>query len=622
MEITDRQLKNLFTINNMIPVTIPKGGAGQNVGLKINGADVNATYLVNLEAGQAIALLTDKGNWYLVGEATLSIVQSTRRIIEYRRTDNIRPKISNLYYLYLLNNKVYVSNNIINNLINLPDNFSSNIYRSYIHNDGNKYRLAFSNGVDSIGGTIINYSNKNTYYNKTLDGILLATQYTESGSSLGNNIDYKGSCIWKSSNLSPILNQISFYGSSDTINYKGISPFDSIASGYIERSINSDGIYTYTGAFNSPTYFYTLNGVTETYNTGNVSYDYNSFDNGVTDISTINSSGNTTNTTNIDTNIYDYFISATAVMLAATVDNRNLTKTYNYTNTFPVICFNKGTIYCVENNSIFTKVISGYNPLNQNNPGIFTNSIRNRNYYFNSNSNIIQLNSEPILNLISDTEINITSSTTSITLTSSNEINGFNFNYIDTLSPSDFINKQILIAKKNTNGYILYRGNITNIIFNVTSNVLASIVCDITITGSETKPYISFASTNGTLIVNEGSIYTYLHQSDGNIAISNNNVFTYTTNVDWLNLTANQVYRESLISKINLINNRIQKDNLNNNNIYITNIPNFNKGGNLVAYIEVWNIGNDGKILYQKTLTQRLSNIPKNATLYAASYYK
>ncbi|MHC5939261.1 hypothetical protein [Nostoc sp.] len=132
---------------------------------------VAAVCLTDVKAGDAIALLTDKGNWYLIGDVTLNTVQSTREIIEYRKTDDIKPKISNLYYLYSLNNKVYASNNIKTDLINLPDNFSTNIYRSYIHNDGGKYRLAL-NGADNIGNTILNYASKSNYYTKVLDGVL------------------------------------------------------------------------------------------------------------------------------------------------------------------------------------------------------------------------------------------------------------------------------------------------------------------------------------------------------------------------------------------------------------------------------------------------------------------
>ncbi|MCC5618826.1 hypothetical protein LC605_27810 [Nostoc sp. CHAB 5836] len=67
MEITNSSLQKLFTVANMVPVRVPKGYAGQTKKLKINGANISATYLVDLGVGEAIALLTDKGNWYLIG---------------------------------------------------------------------------------------------------------------------------------------------------------------------------------------------------------------------------------------------------------------------------------------------------------------------------------------------------------------------------------------------------------------------------------------------------------------------------------------------------------------------------------------------------------------------------
>ncbi|MBN3946741.1 MAG: hypothetical protein HWQ38_09690 [Nostoc sp. NMS7] len=70
----------------MIPVSVPKGSARQAINLKINGADVSATYLTDLKSGEAIALLTDKGNWYLVGEKADTQNISNKIIIEYRKT--------------------------------------------------------------------------------------------------------------------------------------------------------------------------------------------------------------------------------------------------------------------------------------------------------------------------------------------------------------------------------------------------------------------------------------------------------------------------------------------------------------------------------------------------------
>ncbi|MFN6560018.1 MAG: hypothetical protein RMY28_009440 [Nostoc sp. ChiSLP01] len=102
---SDRQLQKLFTITNMIAVSVPKGNARQTRKLKINGVDVEVTYLIDLKAGEAIALLTDKGNWYLVGEAQ-SINQFSRKIIEYRKTQPVTKEQVNIKILFsLINNE-------------------------------------------------------------------------------------------------------------------------------------------------------------------------------------------------------------------------------------------------------------------------------------------------------------------------------------------------------------------------------------------------------------------------------------------------------------------------------------------------------------------------------------
>ncbi|ACC81131.1 hypothetical protein [Nostoc punctiforme] len=93
--VTFEELKKLFVITNMLTVRVPKGVAAQTVSLRVSGANVRATYLTNLEAGEAIALLTDKGNWYLTGAANETENTSSRRIIEYRRSVPIK-KVTDL----------------------------------------------------------------------------------------------------------------------------------------------------------------------------------------------------------------------------------------------------------------------------------------------------------------------------------------------------------------------------------------------------------------------------------------------------------------------------------------------------------------------------------------------
>ncbi|MEH2138583.1 hypothetical protein [Nostoc sp.] len=87
MEITNQQIKNRFRISNMLPVTISKGNQGQSAAIEINGTTETVTYLTDLKAGKAIAILTDKGNWYLLGVEIQQNNQFPQRNIEYRKTD-------------------------------------------------------------------------------------------------------------------------------------------------------------------------------------------------------------------------------------------------------------------------------------------------------------------------------------------------------------------------------------------------------------------------------------------------------------------------------------------------------------------------------------------------------
>ena len=143
---TKEQLQNLFFITNMIPVRVPKGDRGTTVKLP----NFTATYLVDLKAGEAIALLTDKGNWYLIGEEANTQATSNKRIIEYRKTEI--PKKLEYYYIGIGNFKL-VSSEITGSLCLLKKN--TKVFTSSKSNDLGEDILLFGKRgrlLGAVGG--------------------------------------------------------------------------------------------------------------------------------------------------------------------------------------------------------------------------------------------------------------------------------------------------------------------------------------------------------------------------------------------------------------------------------------------------------------------------------------
>ena len=219
---TKEQLQKLFNITNMVPVRVPKGSRGTSVKLP----NFTATYLVDLNAGEAIALLTDKGNWYLVGEEAVVQQQSNKRIIEYRKTNKLTKSLKYLVktvaVAYNKNTgelEILVSGN--NKIFKEIENIDS-IEIAYIVNKGDKkhdlaivYRttqqqyllikkdniittllISFSTSDTSInsflcymGGTVFQAIQGEEYINTTIvDGVVIQYPPATFISEPGNNI--------------------------------------------------------------------------------------------------------------------------------------------------------------------------------------------------------------------------------------------------------------------------------------------------------------------------------------------------------------------------------------------------------------------------------------------------
>lgn len=69
----------------MQAIRTPKGKKGDRLWVRIGNQRVQAICLSDVD-GKAIALLTDEGNWYLLGESQPFINQGSAKIIEYRKS--------------------------------------------------------------------------------------------------------------------------------------------------------------------------------------------------------------------------------------------------------------------------------------------------------------------------------------------------------------------------------------------------------------------------------------------------------------------------------------------------------------------------------------------------------
>ncbi len=607
---TDRQLQKLFTVTNMVAVRIPKGNAGQTTRLRINGADITATYLTNLKAGEAIALLTDKGNWYLVGEASQLINQSSKRIIEYRKTQPIAKKLASFIYLFESDNKIYVGDGAKNKEIilnEIDENFNSleNLRltpASFIHNDGKTYRLSFANiinGVafaDEANWKIINYSNNGDRYAAS-SGILF-----QAITSVDNQNHYKGSQIWYSNEL---RTDLVFAG--DTIDAES-PPFTGSGEFVVVTDTETEDITT-TGNFTSNTFTYFLDNQTEQYNEGMIDYSVDEY------VSSTNPNSSTANNQIINTNQVtlkglDFnFKHNHSFNLSGGIQLGG----YSLTNTTPIIFWKNGYIYAEETDSSYSV------SRNVSTTALISSNVsRNIKYYFVSGDNSIELNTDPFAHLVMNNSIDINASSINIITSTSNYI--LNIIKADLVPAAVFVGRGVQIGKIEGGIYYLLEGAIASFSYTPlnTEGTIIRIDCTVNIINKTTKEYISFATPQGTLITLEGSIFTYLHlQSLSSNCFGKDNYFSYSVEFD-----AHDNSRGSLRIPYmgGLVNQRIARDNLIGNNIYISNIPNFTNG-NKKAFIERWNIGNDGKIRYQDTKKVKIRGIPNEATLYSSSYH-
>ena len=91
MDINDIQLRDIWqqAAQKMVAVQTNGGKRGDSIYFSVGSGSVQGTCLNDVLSGSAIALLTDLGNWYLLGEEQASTLSNSSRVIEYRQT---RPK--------------------------------------------------------------------------------------------------------------------------------------------------------------------------------------------------------------------------------------------------------------------------------------------------------------------------------------------------------------------------------------------------------------------------------------------------------------------------------------------------------------------------------------------------
>lgn len=136
MQINQKLLavwKSLITSNKII-VSIEKGKRGQQVYLRHENKSIFITYLMDLPKGDAIAVLTDRGNWFLLGVEEQIQNTSSKRTIQYRQSYN-NPSIiiPGGFVMWLDCNWLQYSNeNFLNQIIDifLINNSTNIVYTS------------------------------------------------------------------------------------------------------------------------------------------------------------------------------------------------------------------------------------------------------------------------------------------------------------------------------------------------------------------------------------------------------------------------------------------------------------------------------------------------------------
>ena len=175
----------------MLTVRTNGGKAGDTVYFRNGSQSVSAVCLTDVNPGEAIALLTDKGNWYLTGDAVSASSISNERIIEYRQSLLSR-KTTNLAFGIIVTVTYPTGINPDTNPFLYPITSSNKLYVCEVDNNGVftikkqlapvNYRILMINSIYipvDTGGVIVEF-----------DESILATDYSCLGYASDGTLKY------------------------------------------------------------------------------------------------------------------------------------------------------------------------------------------------------------------------------------------------------------------------------------------------------------------------------------------------------------------------------------------------------------------------------------------------
>jgi len=180
---------------------------------------------------------------------------------------------------------------------------------------------------------------------------------------------------------------------------------------------------------------------------------------------------------------------------------------------------------------------------------------------------------------------------------------------VDVLFAKPKDSKSTYLVKATINNVTKYQSIFNQSIFTV----------DLLINNVKIVPYVSFDRAQGAFILDDGSINTFLQihntastyrHKDSQAAITGGSTSFFTHNEDFFS-GGGSIWDDS--TKYNFIKNM----NLTEKNIYITKLNTLKKE----AYVEIWDVTENGLIKYNKVITTDLLPIPSSANILSCSYH-
>ncbi|ALF52228.1 hypothetical protein ACX27_04165 [Nostoc piscinale CENA21] len=612
---TDRQLQDLFNqLNRFFPITAEGGKVGDRVWIKIDGKRVQATYHHNIQAGECLAILADDGQYYLVNTQKVEPVQKNTRVIQARRTKPTTEKIvpANFKVLFSVvdggERRFYVGGDRPTPILVATVPNSATIQGAYITNKGKpsqydisiKYQLAEENYcryVNNINGTQYDFA----------DNVLLNDSNTF--------LAFRGAATWISPEIipgtgftDPVITEPSgedgdLSARIETQNLFIAPPWDALFEGsgisvftaYCQFVTTESGNLfcepyreTNENDFNIQTKNFYINKTSSAYNNG---------------LYTIN-------------NFQDFNPTSTLVTGTFVEDTTNNTflpsgaSSFSYVSDYDQVTNDQ--VYTITGNFLITRGVSfireemGFSY--RNNDGDITYT-RGSTYYLNNRVT----NSDKFICLTQG--FSLDESTTAIaTPPTTILIDPDSFLLVHGITLTQFfdslVGEDVILGKiKDAMSSYLAKGSITSYTFSSGDLSLAIAVDSVIV-----APFVSFATTEGKVLLDSGSVFEYLlcgASSFQAILPSSLNSFA------GVNLFP------ELIDSSQYVRDRLVTDNLVKNKIFISQINEAMKTANIAGYAEEWKIDSDGNFIRQDALREGLIYSLGNAgaTIHSISYW-